>query len=67
MILFWAVLVILTSVVASAIISDFINWDTLNKDFVHTSELGRGFLASFILVMDFTIVMQVLFLFINYC
>ncbi|XP_065069374.1 transmembrane protein 117-like isoform X2 [Rhopilema esculentum] len=57
-ILFWAVLVILTSIVASAIIADYINWDTLNKDFVHTSELGRGFLASFILVMDFTIVMQ---------
>jgi len=57
-ILFWGVLVLLTSVVASAIIADYINWDSLNRDFIHTSELGRGFLASFILVLDFSIVMQ---------
>ena len=52
-------LVVLTSVVASAIIADYINWDSLNRDFIHTSELGRGYLASFILVLDFSIVMQV--------
>ncbi len=59
MILFWLVLVILTAIVASAIISDHIRWDSINKDFIHTSEIGRGYLASFILVMDLLIVMQV--------
>eukprot|EP00794_Sanderia_malayensis_P012796 gene12796-14109_t len=57
-VLFWAVLLVLTAIVASAIISDYIRWDTLNRDFIHTSEIGRGFLASFILVMDLMIVMQ---------
>ena len=59
MILFWAVLFALTAIVASAIISDYIKWDSLNRDFIHTNELGRGLLASFILVMDIIIVMQV--------
>lgn len=48
-----------TAVVATGIISDFVNWDTLNRDFVSTNELSRAFLASFILVMDLLIVMQV--------
>ncbi len=39
--------------------SDWINWDTLNDPFVATNEASRSFLASFILVMDLLIVMQV--------
>lgn len=57
--LFWIVLVVATAVVAAGIISDFVRWDTLNRDFVSTNELSRAFLASFILVMDLLIVMQV--------
>ena len=52
-------LVIATAVVATGIISDFVRWDSLNRDFVSTNELSRAFLASFILVMDLLIVMQV--------
>ena len=57
--LFWIVLVIATAVVATGIITDFVKWDSLNRDFVSTNELSRAFLASFILVMDLLIVMQV--------
>lgn len=56
--LFWIVLVVATAVVAAGIISDFVRWDTLNRDFVSTNELSRAFLASFILVMDLLIIMQ---------
>ncbi|KAL9955543.1 hypothetical protein ACROYT_G036881 [Oculina patagonica] len=56
--MFWIVLVIATAIVATGIISDFVRWDTLNRDFVSTNELSRAFLASFILVMDLLIVMQ---------
>ena len=48
----------LTIIVVVAVITNFINWDDYNRDVVYTNELGRSFLASFILVMDFTIVMQ---------
>ena len=57
--LFWIVLVIATVIVATGIITDFVKWDSLNRDFVSTNELSRAFLASFILVMDLLIVMQV--------
>lgn len=57
--MFWIVLIIATAIVATGIISDFIRWDSLNRDFVSTNELSRAFLASFILVMDLLIVMQV--------
>ena len=57
--MFWIVLIIATAIVATGIISDFIKWDSLNRDFVSTNELSRAFLASFILVMDLLIVMQV--------
>ena len=60
--MFWIVLIIATAIVASGIITDFVRWDTLNRDFVSTNELSRAFLASFILVMDLLIVMQV-----SYC
>jgi len=56
--MFWIVLIIATAIVATGIISDFIRWDSLNRDFVSTNELSRAFLASFILVMDLLIVMQ---------
>ena len=52
-------LIVATVIVATGIISDFVKWDTLNRDFVSTNELSRAFLASFILVMDLLIVMQV--------
>lgn len=49
----------MTIVVSTAISTDYVNWDRLNRDFVATNELSRAFLASFILVMDLMIVMQV--------
>lgn len=56
---FWFVFVTMTIVVSTAISTDYVNWDRLNRDFVATNELSRAFLASFILVMDLLIVMQV--------
>ena len=49
----------MTIVVSTAISTDYVNWDKLNRDFVASNELSRAFLASFILVMDLMIVMQV--------
>ena len=57
--MFWLVLFVATAIVATGITTDFINWDKLNRDFVSTNELSRAFLASFILIMDLMIVMQV--------
>jgi len=57
-IFFWVFSIILSIIVITAISTSFINWDTLNRDMIYTNELGRAWLASFILVMDFTIVMQ---------
>ena len=56
---FWFVFVTMTIVVSTAVSTDYLNWDRLNRDFVATNELSRAFLASFILVMDLLIVMQV--------
>lgn len=56
---FWFVFVAMTIVVSTAISTDYVNWDRLNRDFVASNELARAFLASFILVMDLMIVMQV--------
>ena len=56
---FWFVFVAMTIVVSTAISTDYVNWDRLNRDFVASNELSRAFLASFILVMDLMIVMQV--------
>lgn len=58
---FWFVFVAMTIVVSTAISTDYVNWDKLNRDFVASNELSRAFLASFILVMDLMIVMQVNF------
>lgn len=49
----------MTIVVSTAISTDYVNWDRLNRDFVATNELSRAFLTSFILVMDLLVVMQV--------
>lgn len=46
-------------VVATAITTDYLNWDEISKDFMPTNEISRAYLASFILVMDLMIVMQV--------
>ena len=48
-----------TAIVATGIVTDFVKWDSMNRDFVSTNELSRAFLASFILIMDLLIVMQV--------
>jgi len=48
-------------VVATAITTDYLNWDEISSDFMPTNEISRAYLASFILVMDLLIVMQVLF------
>lgn len=58
-ILFWFIVCISSFIVIFVIATDYINWDSLNRDFLHTNELSRAFLASFILVLDITIVMQV--------
>ncbi|KAH9374364.1 hypothetical protein HPB48_013406 [Haemaphysalis longicornis] len=57
-VVFWAVALLLSALVVSLIVSDHISWDYLNREFVATTELSRAFLASFILVMDLLIVMQ---------
>ncbi|XP_048862246.1 transmembrane protein 117 isoform X2 [Brienomyrus brachyistius] len=57
-VLFWAVLVSLTSVVVLVISTDWISWDNLNRGFLPSDEVSRAFLASFILVFDLLIVMQ---------
>ena len=56
---FWTVWILATIIVATAIATDYLKWDDLNRDFVSTNELSRAFLASVILVMDLLIVMQV--------
>ena len=58
-ILFWVMVVAASTVVISVISTDVISWDRLNRDFMPTNEVSRSFLASFILVMDLLIVMQV--------
>ncbi|XP_037087622.1 transmembrane protein 117-like [Pollicipes pollicipes] len=55
---FWVGSIVATVLVVTLIVSDLISWDRLNRGFVATTELSRGFLASFILVMDLIIVMQ---------
>lgn len=57
-ILFWTVLITLTSVVLLVISTDWISWDNLNRGFLPSDEVSRAFLASFILVFDLLIVMQ---------
>lgn len=49
-------------VVATAITTDYLNWDEISRDFMPTNEVSRAYLASFILVMDLFIVMQVSFM-----
>lgn len=53
------VLFTLTSVVVLVITTDWISWDKLNRGFLPSDEVSRAFLASFILVFDLLIVMQV--------
>ncbi|XP_051886095.1 transmembrane protein 117 isoform X6 [Pristis pectinata] len=57
-VLFWSVLITLTSVVVVVITTDWISWDKLNRGFLPSDEVSRAFLASFILVFDLLIVMQ---------
>uniref|UniRef100_A0A8C2G505 Transmembrane protein 117 n=1 Tax=Cyprinus carpio TaxID=7962 RepID=A0A8C2G505_CYPCA len=57
-VLFWTVLVSLTSVVVLVISTDWISWDNLNRGFLPSHEVSRAFLASFILVFDLLIIMQ---------
>ena len=58
-ILFWVVTSVASFVVLFVIATDYIQWDKLNRDFLHSNEVSRAFLASFILVMDVLIVVQV--------
>merc|ERR1712142_140581 len=57
-ILFWVIVCVTSFVVLFVIATDYINWDNLNRDFLHSNEISRAILASLILVMDITIVMQ---------
>ncbi|XP_048404338.1 transmembrane protein 117 isoform X2 [Stegostoma tigrinum] len=57
-VLFWSVLITLTSIVVVVITTDWISWDKLNRGFLPSDEVSRAFLASFILVFDLLIVMQ---------
>lgn len=58
-VLFWVMVLTMSNLVISVISTDVISWDRLNRDFMPTNEVSRSFLASFILVMDLLIVMQV--------
>ncbi|XP_056595337.1 transmembrane protein 117 isoform X2 [Triplophysa dalaica] len=57
-VLFWTVLISLTSVVVLVISTDWIRWDNLNRGFLPSDEVSRAFLASFVLVFDLLIIMQ---------
>ena len=56
---FWFISFSMSVVVATAITTDYLNWDEIGRDFMPTNEISRAYLASFILVMDLLIVMQV--------
>lgn len=58
-ILFWLMALLATIIVVIVITTDWIRWDYFNASFLATNEVSRAFLASFILVMDLLIVMQV--------
>lgn len=58
-ILFWMMALLATIIVVIVISTDWIRWDRINASFLATNELSRAFLASFILIMDLLIVMQV--------
>ena len=58
-IMFWFTALTMTIVVSTAIGTDYLDWDRISRDFMPTNELSRACLASFILVMDLMIVMQV--------
>lgn len=57
-IVFWVAVVVSSFTVIFVIATDYINWDKLNRDFLHSNEMSRSLLASFILVLDVVIVMQ---------
>lgn len=56
---FWFVSLSMSGVVFTTLTTGFLDWDRISEDFMPTNELSRAFLASFILVMDLMIVMQV--------
>uniref|UniRef100_T1ICX7 Transmembrane protein 117 n=1 Tax=Rhodnius prolixus TaxID=13249 RepID=T1ICX7_RHOPR len=56
--IFWVGSALGSAFVVTLIVGDLISWDTLNQDFVASTELSRAFLASFILVLDLVIMMQ---------
>lgn len=58
-ILFWIIVVVTTFIVIFIIATNYIDWDRLNRGLLPSNEVSRSFLASFILVMDIMIVMQV--------
>ena len=56
---FWFISFSMSAVVSTAISTDYLDWDEISRDFMPTNEISRAYLASFILVMDLFIVMQV--------
>ena len=56
---FWFISISMTAIAVTGMTTKFVDWDKINQDFVSTNELSRAFLASFILVFDLLIVMQV--------
>ena len=56
---FWIAVILSFFTVVCTITVDVISWDRINGDVLHMNELSRAFLASFILILDVTIVMQV--------
>lgn len=56
---FWIAVVLSFFTVVCAISIDVISWDRINGDVVHMDELSRAFFASFILILDVVLVMQV--------
>ncbi|EDO34251.1 predicted protein, partial [Nematostella vectensis] len=57
-VMFWIVLIVATVIVATAITTDYLDWDRYNRWIVSSNELSRAFLAAIILVFDLCIVMQ---------
>lgn len=56
---FWFVSFSMSGVVFTTLTTGFLDWDRISDHFMPTNEVSRAFLASFILVMDLMIVMQV--------
>lgn len=56
---FWFITTTTAVVSVIAVSLDFLKWDSMNKNLPSSNEVSRSFLASFIIVCDLVIIMQV--------